>query len=199
MLLRIRDDDVLLHSRGHENPFARFKQIHEWTLLSADIVHVPAILVEDIQEFPGCVEYVKEHTANGSMLPEIHGLRHVDYGALSKQQVLSDIAEARDWIEKTFDRAPRIWYTPWGASQPHLHEAAAELGLVLVDVSRIVKMEGETGVCANLRNGMSVERLDGLEIFMHWWNGGSRLLRVCEAVRHGSWAAAEIADPGLFR
>lgn len=199
MLLRVRDDDVLLPSRAWGDPFLRFKELHEWILLTDCVVHVPAICVNEIQDFPQCIAYIKEQTQDGRMLPEVHGMEHIDYGALAKDDVRERLCRARDWIAETFDHVPTVYYSQWGATQPHLHEAAAEANLRLVDTQGAYTLEGPTGAVAQLKGGMSIKELDGREILMHWWTRGPRLLRVCKSIKYGSYAAAMQADPKLFR
>jgi hypothetical protein len=72
-------------------------------------------------------------------------------------------------------------------------------GLDLIDTSRIHKLRGKHGVVDRLRSGESPWYLDGEEIFMHWWEGGLRLKRVLEVIKHGSWAEAErVNEGGIF-
>jgi hypothetical protein len=198
-MIYIRDDDVLLPSSSYESPFGRFKQIHEWIEKDNRFIHKPAILVSEIQGFPECIEYIKDKIKNTEQMePEIHGLHHIDYGKLTKEQVKGDLKYCQDWFDLHLGWKAVKFYTPWGASQPHLHEAAAELNLELVDTSKINKLEGRYGVVQRLKEGSS-NFLEGQEIFMHWWSGGSRLLRVIETVKHGSWEAAAKANVELFK
>lgn len=207
MTIFVRDDDVLIDSSGHADPVGRFKQVHDWIKNTPGFVHVPAILVhnviedgtEGIEKFPEAIDLILEGIEDGSMRPEIHGWEHVDYGKKTLEEVMDDISRAEDWIITNLGVQPTTWYTPWGASQPHLHEAADLMNLQLVDCSRINKLEGTHGIVQRLKDGESLDFLEDQEIFMHWWSGGSRLLRVCMVARHGSWEAAVKADPKLFR
>ena len=199
MSIYVRDDDVLLSSSSYSTPFQRFKQIHEWIEKDSRFIHRPGILVSEIQGFPECIEYVKDKLKNTEqMQPEIHGLQHIDYGKLTKEEVKRQLVICQEWFLLNLEWTAARWYTPWGASQPHLHEAAAEVGLELVDTSKINKLEGRYGVVQRLKDG-SPDFLEGQEIFMHWWSGGSRLLRVIETVKHGSWEAAAKANVELFK
>lgn len=199
MKVFVRDDDVLLPSSQWSDPFGRFKQVHEWIEGCPNFVHKPGILVSEIQDFPQCIEYIKDKIkSTNQMEPEIHGLRHIDYGKLQKEEVKEHLTKCVEWFVDTLNWTPMIWYTPWGASQPHLHEAANELNLKLVDTSRINKLEGRYGVVQRFRDG-DINWIDNQEIFMHWWGGGSRLLRVVETIKHGSWEAAANANRELFK
>lgn len=197
MKIRVRDDDVLGPEGDpptQKQALGRFKQIHSWIQMSDDFVHVPAIVVQDLAHFPTAIEYMIPEIEKGKMIPEVHGYTHIDYGVLSKGEVKDDLEMCQEWIYDTFNYEPKIWYTPWGASQPHLWEAAKEQGLQLVDCNNINKLEGEFGMCRRLMDGEDISFLDGIEIFMHWWTGGSRLKRVIESVVHGSWEAASKID-----
>src|SRR3990167_3787077 len=75
-MIRMRDDDVLVRSRSFSSPLARFQQMHEWILLCPQMVHVPTLIVEELREFPRCVEYIRQETAEGRMVPEVHCMFH---------------------------------------------------------------------------------------------------------------------------
>jgi len=170
-MITIRNDDVLLSSAAkHVNSFERFRLVHNIICQSTELIHVPTILTEEIQEFPEAIEFIKEETKKGRMQPELHGLRHIDYGSLSKQEVIEHLAQAYDWFIRTFGYRPLKWYTPWGASQEHLHEAVKPLKLQLVDCSRVVKLKGRYGVTQLLTDGKPASYFHGQEIIMHWWN-----------------------------
>ena len=59
LMIQIRNDDVLLTSRGWPDPVKRIKQLHSWVAeFPEHVIHVPAILVAEIQKFPEAVEFV---------------------------------------------------------------------------------------------------------------------------------------------
>lgn len=199
MRVLVRDDDVLLPSSSYSSPFGRFHQVHEWIERCPNFIHKPGILVTEIKAFPECVEYIKEKIkSTNQMEPEIHGYQHIDYGKLTKIGVKTHLDMCLEWFTHELNWTPILWYTPWGASQPHLHEAAAEMNLELVDTSKINKLAGRYGAVQRIKDE-GINWLDNQELFMHWWEGGSRLLRVVECVRHGSWDAAAKANPELFK
>jgi hypothetical protein len=198
-MIYVRDDDVLLPSSSYDNPFGRFKQIHEWITECDKFMHVPAILTTEIQEFPECIEYIKEETKAGRMRPELHGVQHIDYGKLSTTTTMEHLHAGSEWMREHLGIEPTVWYTPWGASQPHLHKAADQMQFKLVDCSQINKMQGRYGICQRLKDGHDISFLEEQEIFMHWWEGGARLKRIIESVKHGSWIEAKKQNRQLFR
>lgn len=167
----IRNDDVLLSSTAqYDNSFKRFKYVHETVCLSPQLKHIPAIVTEEIQEFPEAIDYIQLETKEGRMFPELHGLRHIDYGALSEQEVIGQLSVACDWFVSTLGYKPLKWYTPWGANQSHLHDAAQALGLKAIDCSGCIKFKGRYGVTQLLNEGRSLSYFENKEIIMHWWN-----------------------------
>ncbi len=202
-MIRVRDDDVLLHSSSYSNELGRIKQIHEWICEVPDqIIHVPTILVTEIQEFPEAIKWIREETAEGRMLPEIHGWSHKDYASLSSAEIVLELRDCKEYIRKEFNHNATKFYTPWGAGADkrgkHIRGAAAAVGLEMVTCEHINKMNGRYGVIQALMDGRDLSYLDGKEIFMHWWEGGSRLKRIVEVAKHGSWEAAKKANRKLF-
>lgn len=192
--IRIRNDDVLVDSSGRHKgkEVGRFRGFHK--LVCQDLrhfIHVPAILVKEIQEFPDCIEYIKAETAAGRMLPEIHGWEHKDYAALTPEAIVIEISAAKGFIQDQFNYTPKFWYSPHGAGADvrgaHLKWAAEELGLTLVTCENIIKpsvLAEDVRAVAGLdrRTGkipmpqtMTKEQLlakwEGKEIFRHWWEG----------------------------
>lgn len=196
-MIRLRDDDVLLRSKGWEDPFGRFKQVHEWARLSDQILHVPSLLVEEIREhFPHAAEYIRTETRSGRMAPQFHGMFHIDYAALPVEHVLEHLTEGAEWMEDAIGVRPTKWYTPWGANAEHLYKAAAEASMDLVDCSEIYTIQRCT---RELREGtVTVDQIKDREIFLHWWEAGLRVKRLAYALNHGSWQAAADVHRELF-
>ena len=198
-MIYVRDDDVLIDSSSHKDPVKHFKTVHEWICETPKLLHRPGILVHNVKKdgtrglsgFPEAMEYIKAETAAGRMAPQIHGYEHIDYGKLSSQEVADHLRYCQDFIWKNFNFDPLIWYTPWGASAPHLHEVTELMGIKLVDCSKIHKLAGRHGVVQRLRDGDDGTYLEEDEIFFHWWEGGVRLKRVIEFFKHGTWDKAK--------
>jgi hypothetical protein len=192
-MIRVRDDDVLRPSSDwKDREVERLKRIHSWiTEFPNDFIHVPAIVVNEIQLYPAAVDFVAEETAAGRMLPEVHGLEHVDYGKLSAPEIVEHLEQCLEWFHTTLSVTPTRFYTPWGGMHPHVTDAAASVGLTAIGVDTHWMLEK---VVARLRNGGLVEDVQGQEVFMHWWNRGIRLKRLAMIVSHGSYAAAAVAE-----
>lgn len=191
-MIYIRDDDILVSSSSWKNPFGRFKQIHEWTLQSEKVLHVPAILVTEIQQFPQAVEYIKEETKTGNMKPQLHGLKHVDPGKQKFKEIREDLKIAKEWMVGVLGVRPTIWYTPWGAGeargQEYIWEAANLENLEMRSCKNVFKLNGRYGVAQLLREGHDpIKLLDGKDIIFHWWERGNRLNRVIKSIEKGSW------------
>ena len=191
--IRIRDDDVLITSRGRAgNEFGRFVGFHKMVCLDQrHFIHVPAILVKEIQEFPECIDFIRDETAEGRMLPEIHGWEHKDYANLSMEQIVEELLVSKKFIQEAFNYLPTVWYSPHGAGADargsHLRIAAEECGLTLVtcegmikpsalvyDVRSVDGRDRETGQIP-MKPSMTKEQLlakwEGKEILRHWWEG----------------------------
>lgn len=198
-MIYIRDDDVLLSSNGFNDPVVRLKQIHGWICESPKLMHVPTILCSEIQAFPEAIEFVKEETHAGRMMPQLHGWKHIDYKTLPLVDVKNHLDDSKNWMMDNLNVSPTRWYTPWGANAPHLYTAANECGLKLIDTSGIIELAGPNGVLATLKRGVPIDYLDKREIFLHWWQRGLRLWRLALIAKHGSWQAAEAAKPEVFK
>ncbi len=191
-MIRIRDDDVLVHSKKWPSELKRVQQLHRWMIeVPEHFIHVPTILVKDIQDFPEAVAFIEEETKEGRMLPEIHGLEHIDYGALSPSVIVDHLEQCLTWFHDTLDYTPTKFYTPWGAMDEDIQASSNSLGLTAVGVDVYWSLEKTT---ARLRKTTMPDEIQGEEIFMHWWSRGLRLKRLVMAVKYGSWKAAAQAE-----
>jgi peptidoglycan/xylan/chitin deacetylase (PgdA/CDA1 family) len=144
-------------------------------------IHVLAILATEIQDFPECIEYVKEETAAGTMFPEVHGLHHIDYAKLPYHEAVSQLSEARAFIIQNFNYVPTIWYSPWGAGADkrgeHLRAAAIDAGLNLVTCQDMIQ-PGKlvTEIRATTDPMGLIREWEGKEILRHWWEGSGALM-----------------------
>ena len=170
-MIRVRNDDVLMHwnwkklvNQDHiKDPVTTFKIMHQ-TICSRQeqLLHVPAILCRNIQEFPEVLPFMRSEADNNRMEIQLHGWDHVDYGKYTFDGICQDLKLCTDFMNKTFARTPTIWYTPWGANTDNMQKAAKEFNLMLVD-------------CSNLIRPWDVDGRDDLEVFVHWWEGTENL------------------------
>ncbi len=203
-MIRVRDDDVLISSKGTKNPLTKFKMVHDWICeVPETLIHVPTILVTEIQEFPEAIAYIREETAEGRMIPEIHGWSHKDYASLTSAEIVLELRDCKEFIRKEFNHKATKFYTPWGAGSAergkHIRGAAAAVGLEMVTCENINKMNGRYGVIRELKDGNNIKYLEGKEIFLHWWENVTRLKRIVEVIKHGSWEEAKAENRKLFK
>jgi peptidoglycan/xylan/chitin deacetylase (PgdA/CDA1 family) len=194
-MIRVRDDDVLNKSSGMGDEFKKLQMVHEWICEVPDtLIHVPAILVTEIQAFPEAIEFIRQETAEGRMIPEVHGLEHKDYANLTSSEIVLELEECKEWIFKNLGHKATKFYTPWGAGADergkHIKGAASAAGLEMVTCKGINKLNGRYGVVQEMKNGRDIHYLDGREIFLHWWENMTRLRRVVDMIKYGSWEEA---------
>jgi len=183
-MIYIRDDDVLIRSRAYSDPFAQFVKVHEIICSNDRIKHVPAILTTEIQEFPQAISYIRQETKAGRMEPQIHGLRHIDYGKLHGDDIAQHLAICIKFHEDNFGVRPTKFYTPWGASSPDIMAACNVLDLEMVDCSAAKKLGGKHGAYQAMKEGKDLhKKWEGRDILIHWWENTDRLQLVVEMLR----------------
>lgn len=167
--VRIRDDDVLVHSSQWEDPFKRFRGFHNVVCQDTEhFIHVAAILCTEISAFPEAIDFIKAEVTAGRMEAQIHGWKHIDYGQLIRGDVKHHLGRCFEFFLENDLPTPTIFYTPWGASQRHLHDVAEEMGLRLVDTSGIIH-PGQAS--DKLKIDSDTLFFEGKEILRHWWEG----------------------------
>lgn len=171
-MIRVRDDDVLLRSRGWPEPNKRFIAVHEKILKgNGKFIHVPTILCKTIQEWPHIIEYIKDETTAKRMMPELHGWEHIDYiNQLSLEEAKGNLLRCKDWMHENLGIVPKRWYTPWGGCNPQFIEMAASIDLELISCVNVYP-PGRV-----LNEGLlTYDVLAQKEIFVHWWQGMGKL------------------------
>lgn len=167
----IRDDDVFPETKNKfAEYFKTFVEVHESIASCPRMVHVPTLIVRDLQNYPEAVRYIKSQTENGTMQPELHGLTHDDYGAKDIETVIAHVAEARGWFLSNLGFPPKRWYTPWGANQPHLHEAAKQFDIEIQNSAAFLKFRGRYGVKQLMSENRPASFFYDKQIVMHWWS-----------------------------
>jgi hypothetical protein len=170
-MIRVRDDDVILPSSGHSDPFRRLIKVHD-IIASAGALHVPGILCGEIRNFPGAVEYVKEKMDVGEMEPQIHGWAHRKYHEYPTHRIVHHLNLCLDFFDTNWQVRPTKFFTPWGGDSNELYEACATTNLELVDCSNLLQ---PTTVRKNQDKWIGKGRTENVELFIHWWEGVGRL------------------------
>jgi peptidoglycan/xylan/chitin deacetylase (PgdA/CDA1 family) len=177
-MIYIRDDDVMVDSSSHDDVVGRFRGVHS-IIVKAGAMHRPGILIAEIQRFPEAIEFVKLETAAGRMEPQFHGLRHVDYGKLTHDQIRDHLQIGQMvfelWGLPRFTR----FYTPWGASADFIQQACEAEDVVMVDCDK------DYHPATNVRRDpdASYEKYKGKEIMIHWWEGLGKLTDALEKTK----------------
>ena len=191
-MIRVRDDDVLVNTSSSQNPVKKFKMVHEWICEVPDtLLHVPTILVTEIQEYPDIIPFIREEAAEGRMEVQIHGLQHIDYAKLEEDEIANHLEYCRGWIRKHLGCESTKFYTPWGAGADGtgevIHHAAARVGMEVVTCEKTRNLSGGCGVVQALYQGQDLHEFMGdREILLHWWENVTRLKRVVEVLKAGS-------------
>ena len=174
-MIRVRDDDILNHSSGHKDSFARFKKVHK-IIVDGGALHVPAILVTEIQDFPEALHFIRAEREAGRMEVQWHGMSHVDYGLKTSSEIQEDIIKSQIFFRDNFGAEFTKFYTPWGADQAHIREACEMHSIEMVDCSKIVE-------CGHISRDPEKYRGKDVEILIHWWAGAGRLERALKDLR----------------
>lgn len=193
-MIRMRNDDVLLPSGNA--PTRRFWSIHNTFAACDKVIHVPTILVTEIQSYPEEVMRIKAKTELGEMEPQLHGFTHIDYGDLEEKDIRIHLDMSLSWFKSNLDYTPTKWYTPWGAMNESIVSCAKEFDLEAIGVDKHFTIER---VHDRLRRGeSSLKDIEGKEILLHWWNRGLRWKRLVEVITWGSWEKAALSNPEFF-
>lgn len=199
-MIKLRIDDILNQSSAFspERSEHRFRQKHRWiTQVPGKIIHVPVIIVKDIEKFPAVIEFIKEETKEGRMSPQIHGLEHIDYGTLSLITIEDHLKQCLEWFDEKLNVKPTTWCTPWGGWSYNMKKAADKFYLDVetthptIKPSRAIELCKDIGVDNLVKNNPIV--LD------HWYDKGLNILRLVEIVKYGSYPEAAENRPDLFK
>jgi hypothetical protein len=166
-MIRVRDDDILVHSSSGHNPVERFKKVHD-IIVAGGALHVPAILTLQIQKFEPAIQFIKEETDIGRMEPQWHGWDHLDYKDIKYDQICWDIAKSQILFVKWFGVRFTKFYTPWGANADHIKKACEDHGIEMVDCTDLIRP-------VHVKREPEKFRGKEVEIMVHWWEGINRL------------------------
>lgn len=198
-LIRVRTDDVLVHSdamQGHE--FEKWRKHHHWVLEAPDnFFHTAAILCSEIQDFPEAIAYIQKESAEKRLTLDLHGWQHIDYGKIPQAEIEEHLEKSFEFFYKTFNCLPFRWCTPWGANSEGIRKAARKYSLIVEGVHDPVIDQGQAVGLVQQNNGTSI--LLGKTVMVHWFERGLKLWRIVQAAKYGSWEAAVKAHPEEFK
>lgn len=190
---RIRFDDVITISsdpkiKGKE--FQKFFKHIKWCL-NIKTPLTPAILCEDIENFPGGIKLIREMTNEGILFPDLHGWDHGPYGERSQTVIEEHLDKAQNWFMQNIGVLPIRWVTPHGADSPEIQSAAIKYNLI-VETTRYPVVD-QKAVDSALRKYKDLSALNNIVIMVHWWERGLRLYRIAKIVEYQSITAAKLA------
>lgn len=173
-MIYVRDDDVLLKRMAHTDAAGEFVNVHN-IIEKYGYTHCPALLTNDLNEFPEVIEFIRYKTQQGKMIPQLHGSSHIDYAKLSVKEIQEDYRRCQDWFLSNIGVRFTKHYTPWGAggrrkdgtpmvNGTHIAPTANAMGISVVDMykpldPRHILSDTET----------SFSKYDGRTIVIHWW------------------------------
>lgn len=198
-LIRVRGDDVLVHSEAMKGAeFSKWKKHHQWVVEGPPyFFHVAAILCKEIQDFPEAIEYIRKEVAEGRLALDLHGWEHIDYGKLETEDIELHLEQSFDFFLKTFNCLPFRWATPWGANSPNIRKAARKFSLIVEGVTDPVIDQSQA---VNIvQHADSIEPLIDKIILFHWYEKGLKLWRIIQAAKYGSWKQAALAHPEEYK
>jgi len=170
MRVYFRHDDVL--DISHPDPFPYYKKISEVFKEFGrpdQFIHIPTLVVEDIQTWPHAVAYLKAQVDAGEVFPQLHGYRHIHYDQLPLEEIVEHLSKSKKWMQRVLGVTPTVWYTPWGAEDENMKHAAETVGLSLQGVSRVLKTR-DMLARLNKPKYYPFESINEQIVMFHWWD-----------------------------
>lgn len=169
--MRVRDDDVFKlvgRYKSYGQVVDRFKQIHK-IIADEGAIHVVALICGTLDWFPGGVEFLKKAFDKEELIPEIHGLDHINYANLPKDEIIYHLDRCKYTIRNIFGYCPTRFYTPWGANAEHIKVATESVGLKLVDCSDVLYPKRKFFGGKLWESYSQLVREEKQELFIHWY------------------------------
>lgn len=193
MVARIRFDDVLWQSgdaklKGKE--LDRFRMHIDWCA-GIDVPLTPAILCQEMDEFPEGIVYLKQLIDQG-MVMDLHGFDHGPYAPRTQEEVESHLEQSVEWFDTNLGVTPVRWVTPHGANSRNMINAARKFGLTIETTEDPVIDQREADKV--LRTTRDLSKLDGKVIMSHFWERGSAIYRISRIIQHGTVEKAIMAS-----
>lgn len=183
---RIRFDDILTNSnspriKGRE--LEKFLKNLSWCR-QLDVPLTPAILCENIEQFPKAIKILQKMTKEGIIYPDLHGYDHGPYSGRSSQEVDEHLDKSLVWFKKNLGVLPIRWVTPHGADSPIIQASASKFNLVVETTDPPVI---DQKVLTNkLRATWDINIIKDRIIMNHFWERGLRLYRIAKIIKYQS-------------
>lgn len=191
MISRIRFDDILWKSsdpKMNGKELQKFQKHINWCN-ELQVTLSPAILCQDIEQFPEGITYIKEKMASDERFyPDLHGWTHGPYGDMPEEDICHHLRQAFRWFDKNLGVLPHRWVTPHGANSYAIQAAARRFSLSVEDTKFPVIDQKNADTL--LRETRKPESLDDRVIMVHTWERGLRLLRIARLLEFGTVEAA---------
>lgn len=187
---RIRFDDVLWKSSDPKmagREMQKFVKHINWCQ-NIDVPLTPAILCQDIEQFPESITWLREKTEEGIIYPDLHGVDHGPYAPRSQAEVEEHLDKAQEWFKQHLGVPAIRWVTPHGADSPAMQAAADKFDLVIETTG--FPVVDQKVLDTKLRETRDLELLNGIVIMCHYWERGLRLYRIARIIEHQSVEAA---------
>lgn len=118
--MKFRDDDI-----QRDTDLSLFKQFHEVYKKNNEI-HTIAVIAMDLWKNRELTWYLETE----SLLDiQYHGLDHVDYSKMSKEQCKKDLLEGKLYLEEKLHRPIKVFYPPWNIEDQMVRDVCSEIGL----------------------------------------------------------------------
>lgn len=194
-MIRFRIDDVMWDSSGWDRKRAtnRFSAFHHIIAETHGAIHVPALIVKDIENYPEVKDLVIKETLANRMFPQIHCYEHVNYEHLPKRKIEIHLINCLQWFHKNIQlHQPTLWITPWGSEGTEdMREVAKRWYLRIEGTKNTLSPQVALDT---LKKHDTPAILHGQTIMDHWWTKGSKILRICQVIKRGSYQEAVLAD-----
>jgi peptidoglycan/xylan/chitin deacetylase (PgdA/CDA1 family) len=187
---RIRFDDAITNS---SDPKLRGKEVQKFFknvnwCVNTGVLLTPAILCQDIEEFPDGIKLLREMTEEEVIYPDLHGWDHGPYAPRSQAEVEEHLDKSMVWFKKNLGVLPIRWVTPHGADSAAMQAAAGKFNLV-IETTDYPVIDQKT-LDPRLRETRDLSVMTERVVMVHWWEHGLRLYRIARIIEHQGVAAA---------
>lgn len=181
---RIRFDDVITSSSDpklHGKEVQKFLKNVNWCK-SINVPLTPAILCQDIEQFPEGIKALQELIKEEIVYPDLHGWDHGPYGNKNQKEIEEHLEKSKKWFQKNFGVEAIRWVTPHGADSPEIQAAAMKYNLV-VETTNYPVIDQKV-LDKQLRQSKNLNVIKDRIVMVHWWERGLRLYRIAKIIEY---------------